>query len=110
MRAYTTTPKYYGTDLNSLLLASSARQKATAAKVAGLWSMSSATAFEMTKVTAGTTDATGIRVALDGCVAVQGGVYASKQGFYDAVASCRRNAESEDKAALDRLTTFPHAH
>ena len=83
---------------------------ATAAEVAGLWSMSSATAFEMTKVTAGTTDATDIRVALDGCVAVQGGVFASKQGFYDAVGSCRRDAASEDKAALDRLTTFLHAH
>ena len=47
---------------------------------------------------------------LDGCVAVQGGVFASKQGFYDAVGSCRRNAGSEDKAALDRLTTFLHAH
>ena len=83
---------------------------ASAAEVAGLWSMSSATAFDMIKTTAGPTDATDIRVVLDGCVAVQGGVFASKQGFYDAVASCRRNAESEDKAALDRLTTFLHAH
>lgn len=83
---------------------------ATGAEVAGLWSMSSATAFEMIKVTAGTTDATDIRVVLDGCVAVQSGVFASKQGFYDAVASCHGNADTEDRAALDRLTTFLHAH
>ena len=82
---------------------------ASAAEVAGLWNMSSATAFDMIKQTAGPTDATDIRVVLDGCVAVQSGVFAGKQGFYDAVASCRRNAESEDKAALDRLTTFLRA-
>lgn len=83
---------------------------ASAAEVAGLWNMSSATAFGMIKETAGPTDATDIRVVLDGCVAVQSGVFASKQGFYDAVASCRRDAPSEDKAALDRLTTFLRAH
>lgn len=83
---------------------------ATAAEVATLWTLSSPSAFEMIEVTAGTTDATDIRVVLDGCVTVQSGVFASKQGFYDAVASCRRDAPNEDKAALDRLATFLRAH
>ena len=87
---------------------------ASATKVATLWTMSSASAFEMIKVTAGTTDATDILGVLDGCVRVgprgAPGAFASKQGFYDAVASCRSDAPNDNKAAFDRLTTFLRAH
>jgi hypothetical protein len=82
---------------------------ASAAEVARIWNLSSDSSFVMLRELSGK-DGTLVRVVFDGCVPAQSGVFANKQGLYDAITTCRKGAAADERAALDRLASFLHAH